>query len=244
MKISNQKELELYVKKHGLSVGGSLDLRGTQITSLPDGLSVGKSLDLRGTQITSLPDGLSVGWSLDLRGTQITSLPDGLSVGWYLGLDSGTYLFGGRRWVVENVDGLPTVLGRKKTIGDINVFKAAYFHVDAARRRPVFVAINGDHSAHGETVKEALEALDDVMYKTLKTLATDDLRVKIKQSGYVTVADFRAVTGACRSGINHFLVSAGVNTEEVEKLPLQTAFEVMKGNAFGDRFIDFMGSSA
>ena len=201
MKISNQKELELYVKKHGLSVGGSLDLRGTQITSLPDGLSVG----------------------------------------WYLGLDSGTYLFGGRRWVVENVDGLPTVLGRKKTIGDINVFKAAYFHVDAARRRPVFVAINGDHSAHGETIKEAL---DDVMYKTLKTLATDDLRVKIKQSGYVTVADFRAVTGACRSGINHFLVSAGVNTEEVEKLPLQTAFEVMKGNAFGDRFIDFMGSSA
>ena len=66
------------------TVKGDLDLRGTQITSLPDGLTVGGYLDLRGTQITSLPDGLTVGGSLDLRGTQITSLPDGLTVGGYL----------------------------------------------------------------------------------------------------------------------------------------------------------------
>ncbi|MFP9521275.1 hypothetical protein AB6D43_14030, partial [Pectobacterium brasiliense] len=46
--------------------GGSLDLRGTGITSLPDNLSVGGSLDLRGTGITSLPDNLSVGGSLYL----------------------------------------------------------------------------------------------------------------------------------------------------------------------------------
>lgn len=32
--------------------GGSLDLRGTQITALPDNLTVGGSLDLSGTQIT------------------------------------------------------------------------------------------------------------------------------------------------------------------------------------------------
>ncbi|WP_368666893.1 hypothetical protein, partial [Dysgonomonas sp. 511] len=38
-----------------LRYDGSLDLRGTQITSLPDNLTVGGSLDLRGTQITSLP---------------------------------------------------------------------------------------------------------------------------------------------------------------------------------------------
>ncbi|MBG6243421.1 MAG: hypothetical protein EKE20_17220 [Candidatus Symbiopectobacterium sp. Dall1.0] len=63
----------------GLSVGGSLYLRGTGITSLPEGLSVGGSLNLRGTGITSLPEGLSVGGSLDLEGTGITSLPEGLS---------------------------------------------------------------------------------------------------------------------------------------------------------------------
>ena len=55
-----------------LSVGGSLDLRGTAITSLPDNLSVGGYLDLQGTAITSLPDNLSVGGSLYLQGTAIT----------------------------------------------------------------------------------------------------------------------------------------------------------------------------
>jgi len=38
----------------------------------PDNLTVGYSLDLKGTQITSLPDNLTVGYSLDLEGTQIT----------------------------------------------------------------------------------------------------------------------------------------------------------------------------
>jgi len=74
-----------------LSVGGSLDLRGTGITTLPDNLSVGGSLDLRGTGITTLPDNLSVGGSLYLRGTGITTLPDNLSVGGSLDLDVENY---------------------------------------------------------------------------------------------------------------------------------------------------------
>jgi len=52
------KDLDI-LKKHGVvekngkySVGGSLYLEGTGITSLPEGLTVGDSLDLRGTGIT------------------------------------------------------------------------------------------------------------------------------------------------------------------------------------------------
>lgn len=37
--------------ENGLTVGGSLYLSGTNITSLPDGLTVGDSLDLSGTKI-------------------------------------------------------------------------------------------------------------------------------------------------------------------------------------------------
>ena len=69
-----------------IDVIGGLDLRGTQITSLPNNLSVEGSLWLRGTPITSLPDNLSVRGSLDLKGTPITSLPDNLSVGGWLNL--------------------------------------------------------------------------------------------------------------------------------------------------------------
>ena len=70
----------------GLTVGGSLYLRGTGITALPEGLTVGGYLDLRGTGITALPEGLTVGGSLDLSGTGITALPEGLTVGGYLDL--------------------------------------------------------------------------------------------------------------------------------------------------------------
>ncbi len=42
-------------------VEGSLYLRGTQITALPEGLTVGGWLYPRGTQITALPEGLTVG---------------------------------------------------------------------------------------------------------------------------------------------------------------------------------------
>ena len=70
-----------------LSVGGSLDLRGTCVTELPDNLSVGGSLYLRGTCVTELPDNLSVGGSLYLEGTGVTELPDNLSVGGSLYLE-------------------------------------------------------------------------------------------------------------------------------------------------------------
>ena len=41
-----------------LTVVGNLDLRGTQITSLPDNITVGGNLYLEGTQISSLPDNI------------------------------------------------------------------------------------------------------------------------------------------------------------------------------------------
>ena len=69
-----------------LTVGGSLYLRDTGITSLPDNLTVGGSLYLRNTGITSLPDNLTVGGSLYLSDTGITSLPDNLTVGGSLDL--------------------------------------------------------------------------------------------------------------------------------------------------------------
>ena len=91
IKILEEFEKDYTIEGDNLTVGGSLDLSGTQITSLPDNLTVGGSLDLSGTQITSLPDNLTVGGSLDLRDTQITSLPDNLTVGGWLYL-SGTQI--------------------------------------------------------------------------------------------------------------------------------------------------------
>jgi len=45
----NTRDIAKMMDKNG-HIKGSLDLRGTQITALPDGLTVGGSLYLRGTQ--------------------------------------------------------------------------------------------------------------------------------------------------------------------------------------------------
>ena len=84
----NDYKNEVLEKNGSLTVGGSLDLRGTNITELPDNLTVGGFLDLRGTNIAELPDDLTVGTWLDLRGTNIAELPDNLTVG------RGLYLSG------------------------------------------------------------------------------------------------------------------------------------------------------
>ena len=60
-------------KDGAITVGGSLDLSNTGITSLPDNLTVGRWLDLSNTGITSLPDNLTVGEWLYLNNTGITS---------------------------------------------------------------------------------------------------------------------------------------------------------------------------
>ena len=70
----------------GLTVGGYLWLSNTQISSLPTGLTVGGDLDLGNSKISSLPPGLTVGGSLNLYNTQISSLPTGLTVDGYLDL--------------------------------------------------------------------------------------------------------------------------------------------------------------
>ena len=87
-----------------LTVGGSLDLTGSnitklpdnlvvdyclylghsKITKLPDNLVVGDNLYLYDTKITRLPDNLVVGGNLDIKNTKITKLPDNLVVGGFL----------------------------------------------------------------------------------------------------------------------------------------------------------------
>ena len=74
--INNEPLLE-----EDLNVYGDLDLRYSNITSLPEGLNVGRDLDIFGSNITSLPKGLKVGRFLYIRDTKITSLSKGLELG-------------------------------------------------------------------------------------------------------------------------------------------------------------------
>ena len=84
------EELEQMMREYE----GNLDLRYSNVTSLPDNLKVPGYLDLEGTRITSLPDNLTVGGNLWLEGTLITSLPDNLKVGGTVVSDCSPALWG------------------------------------------------------------------------------------------------------------------------------------------------------
>ena len=77
-----------------LVVKGKLDLKHTNISSLPQDLHVGGYLNLRDcTSLTTLPQGLHVGGDLYLDDcTSLTTLPQGLTVGRYLNLEGCTSL--------------------------------------------------------------------------------------------------------------------------------------------------------
>lgn len=55
------------------------------------------------------------------------------------------------------------------------------------------------NSAHGETIKQARE---DLIYKIV---ANSDVEIPKKATGKEWVAIYRAVTGACSSGVKHFV---------------------------------------
>ena len=191
----------------GLTVGGYLDLSGTGITSLPEGLTVGGSIYLRGTGITSLPEGLTVGGSLYLSGTGITSLPEGLTVGGNLDL-RGTgitspkynklpegYIFSWKNGKYIKADGIfLEVISKMK-----NVYKCRYI-----RGKEVYLVVDGDKCAHGDTIAEARK---DLIYKignrdkSAYEGMTRDTVLSFEQS----IECYRVITGACAAGCRGFV---------------------------------------
>ena len=103
--------LQKFLERRGYplySVGGDLDLEGTNIKSLGNLTSVGGYLDLRETKIESLGNLTSVGGNLDLYGTNIKSLGNLTSVGGYLDL-SRTPL--SKKYTIEEIRNMVKVGG-------------------------------------------------------------------------------------------------------------------------------------
>ena len=111
MKVLTLEHAEYLMKIHD----GNLDLTGYRdLQTLPDNLTVGGGLDLSGTQIASLPDNLTVGGGLYLSGTQIDESErrkvKTIRNGDYV---AGKYLF---------VDNILTQIKGKKTVGQYTVY--------------------------------------------------------------------------------------------------------------------------
>ena len=218
---------------------GSLDLRGTGITVLPDGLTVGGSLDLEGcTGVTVLPDGLTVGGNLYLSGTGITVLPDGLTVGGNLYL-RGTGV---------------TDLSKVKRLHDGDYVPGRYLYADG-----ILTHIRSAHVVDGYTLykgkipgknvvsdgtyyahcKEFREGIADIAFKRAKKRGKEQFR-DLTPDSVVTLDEaktmYRIITGACRAGTEDFVSKQRALKETYT---IREMMEITKGAYGADRFKAF-----
>ena len=237
MRFTTAEAFHAYVAEHGPVFTDWLSLAGCAgLTSLPDNLRA-ERLDLHGcTGLTALPDDLRA-VALYLNGcTGLTSLPDGLNVN-YLGLYGCTGLFGPQRWRgkafnLQFIDGQPTALfGKPRRLGQATVQRGKYFRAaDWADMLDCYVATVGAHTAHGNTVEQAIA---DAAFKATEAANRDELIAGVKARGVVTRDEFRKITGACDSGLAEGLRQRGLDPHLAE-MTLDQARQVGAGGDYAE----------
>jgi len=207
------------------TVGGDLDLRS--VTTLPDGFNPTVNGSLYLGSVTTLPNGFNptVGGSLYLE--SVTTLPDGFNptVGVSLYLGSGlsaevkkrtTNLINWGKWIMA--DGIFTEVISKRG----NVYKVKKLNNDKVF---YLVTDGGFIHAHGDTLKQAK---DDFKFKHTQHLLKNE---PITMDTVIDIARYRAITGACESGVNMFRSENGLDKSSYlvsELLPI-----LERKNAYG-----------
>ena len=212
--------------------GGHVWLDCNSITSLPDNLKFenGGDVWLEHNSLTSLPNNLKFenGGSVKLNNNNLTALPTNIKFrnrgSIYLGGNT-TNIFRYQDKVVEVIDETTTLTLSSKIMKGLTIKKTCRFCGDNFKgmHEIIYRAQKDDLSAHGASVKEAVEDLEfKGLRRDLPAIVED-----IKARGYVTVQDYRLLTGACREGIRMFLEEKGVKED---RMSIVVALELTKGS--------------
>jgi len=235
MKTNMTSEQKTFCEKHSLTedqffgtekIGGSLYLRS--LTAIPDGFNptVGGYLYLG--SLTAIPDGFNptVGGYLYL-GSSLKSK--------YTKIDSSTHVFTWQDERFIRVDGiLCEVLIKRRNDRKVKI---------AWSVEESWLTTDGKYWSHGKTLKEAKS---DLQFKVISEKLKSE---PINADTEVTVAHYRAISGACDFGVRNWLQSNGIpfkvekigdKDRTVEEKPMK-AKEVLellrKTNAYGlERF--------
>ena len=189
------------------NVGGWLYLRS--LTELPENttFNVGDWLDLR--SLTELPENttFNVGSSLNL--SSLTELPENttFNVGGWLYLNFLTELPENYQSVRNRYNGYMELGTLVKCDGITSFLVSKRDNVTKTRDfkgKYGYIVSEGNFHAHGDTLKKAKA---DLQYK----IAADKLKKEpIANNTPMTIAHYRAITGACEQGVNDWLKTTGV----------------------------------
>lgn len=162
---------------------GTLDLRGTAITALPDNLIVGGYLDLRGTAIT---DTSRVRNQLSDSAIQKIENKRNPTLTWEQ--NGKTYI------KIDNI--LSRILSKHGKV----------YHVqNVGKTNTTYLVTDGENRwAHGDTIKEARE---DLIYKisSRDTSKYKNLSLDSELTFEECITCYRVVTGACAAGTRDYI---------------------------------------
>ena len=194
---------------------GSLDLRYTGITSLPDNLTVGGSLDLSGTGIT---DTSKVKGTLSAEARRKIAAKQNMCLIWE---------WNGRTYI--KVDGIFSVVdshhGKIWRVHQLGESKQAYIVTDGE-----------NHYAHGDTLDEARK---DLVYKICDRDKSEyeHLTFDSKLTYSEAIECYRVITGACSAGTRQFCEN--ILTVKKEKYTIKEIIELTSGHYGHEKFVDF-----
>ena len=253
---------DLVIKDSKPFYGGSLYLRGTGITALPDNLTVGDYLDLENcTGITALPDNLTVGGSLDLENcTGITALPDNLTVGGSLYL-RGTGITGEVKVnkklsskaiaTISRVSNMPIFWewNDRNYIKVDDMFTAIDSHHGNVYRvhklnsseQLYLVTDSENHWAHGRTLQEAradlIFKINDRDTSVYRNMSLNDT-ITYEEA----IAAYRTITGACAAGTRDFIENR-LPKPHKDKYTVQEIIALTEKEYGGKKFSEFFNSN-
>jgi uncharacterized membrane protein YcgQ (UPF0703/DUF1980 family) len=131
-----------------------------------------------------------------------------------------------KTFVLKQVDGYTMLVSKTKKVKDFTIHACKYFKGgDLEDLEEVYVAEKDEFTAHGKTVKQAIE---DVNFKFLQeNLDVQKLVKEIKEKQTVSISEYRLLTGACSLGVNNFLQD---NNLAVSELPLADVLKITEGH--------------
>lgn len=133
---------------------------------------------------------------------------------------------------VEEYDGIWTIKLSEHKRENIKIIKALDTHTLLdANVKEIYIAVEGALSAHGYTIREAVE---DLTLKKLDNVDIDEIVAEIKKTGKVTRSQYRAITGACSFGTNKFCEEH--NIQELEEIELTELRKILINDYGAEKF--------
>ena len=129
---------------------------------------------------------------------------------------------------VDISDNIKTIKISEKKRKGITIIKALYLY---DTDEEIYIVKEKDLSAHGETLKEAM---DDLIYKKTQNEEIENIIAEIKKTGKVNRAQYRAITGACQYGTNKFCEEH--NIQDLEEISLEELRKILINDYGAEKF--------